>query len=113
MIWSCLLWALSPRRPKSLQEALHPFSFLRTEWTKPALVVDEHDSRSLEVDHHVGLVIAVDIDEAEGHRDEVGVSPVELGTDVDAGVAGVATRQFDDFNAPVQVDGQKMTGHAR
>src|SRR6266567_4802891 len=99
--------------PVVLQKLLHGVALLGTEWTKSPLVVDEDDVSALEVDNHIGLLVAVDIDEAEGHRDEVGVSSVELGADVDTGVAGVATWQFDDFNPPVEVNGQKMTRHAR
>ena len=55
----------SPRLPQVLQETLHRFSFLWTQWAKPSLVVDEYDSCSLKVDNHIGLMIAVDIDEAK------------------------------------------------
>src|SRR6266699_4806192 len=95
--------------PVVLQKLLHGVTLFRAEWAKSPLVVDEDDVSALEVDNHIGLLVAVDIDEAEGHRDEVGVSSVELGADVDTGVAGVTAGQFDDFNTSMEVDGQKMT----
>ncbi len=63
----------SPRRPQALQEALHPFSLLGLEWAKSPLIINEYDSCPLEIDNHIGFVIAVDIDEAEGDRDEIGI----------------------------------------
>jgi hypothetical protein len=72
------------------------------------LIIDEHDLRSLKSDDHIGFMIAVDIEEAEGHCDEVSVCSVELGADVDTGVAGVTAWQFDDLDPPMQVDSQKM-----
>src|SRR5262252_2164648 len=63
--------------------------------------------------NHVELMIAVDINEAQGDRDQVGIRAVELGADVDAGVAGVTAWQLDDLNPPVEIDGQKMTRHTR
>ncbi len=63
-------------------------------------------------DNHVGFMIAVDIDETQGDRDQVGVRAVELGADVDTSVACVTARQFDDFDPSMKIDGQKMARHA-
>jgi len=81
-------------------------------WTKSALIIDEHDLRSLKVDNHVGLMITIDINEVEGDWYKVGIGAIELGANVDTSVACVTTWQFDDFNPPVKVDGEKMTGHS-
>src|SRR5262249_28285696 len=87
-----------------LQEVLNPFALIGAHWTKSALVVDEDDMRPLKGDDHVGLLVAIDIEEAHGHRNKICVRAVELRADVDAGVAGVPTWQFNDLNTPVQVD---------
>lgn len=112
-VTSCTVCPLLMRYPQPLQEALHPFSLLGQKWAKSALIIDEYDLGSLEVDNHIGLMIAVNIDEAEGHRNEVGVRTVELRADVDTSVAGITAGQFDDLNTPMEVDRQKMTRHAR
>jgi len=87
-----------------LQEAFNTIPLLGQNWTKFALVVDEDDLCSLKIDNHIGLLVAVDIDEAESHRDQVDARAVELGANIDTSMTYVTARQFDNFNAPMQVD---------
>src|SRR5215472_7766047 len=95
-----------------LQKLLHEAALLWPEWAKSPLIVDEHDARFLKSDDHVGPMIAVDIDEAEGHRNKVGIVSIELGTDVDTSVSSITTSQFDDFDAPMEVNDNEMAGIA-
>ncbi len=57
---------------------------------KSFLVVHIDDIGILEMDNHIGVMIAVDINKAQCHRDEVLAVPVELRPDIDAGLRGVS-----------------------
>jgi hypothetical protein len=41
------------------------------------------------------------------------LTSMKLGANVDAGVSGITAWQFDNFDAPVQVNSQEVTRHAR
>ncbi len=53
------------------------------------------------------------IDERERHRHEIGIVPIELGAQEDPCVRAVAAWKLDDFDTPVQVERDKMTGYPR
>ena len=75
-----------------LQKLFHGVTLFGTEGTKSTLVVDEYDLRILKVDNHIGHMIAVHIDEAEGYWYKVGIVSIELGTDINAGVSSITAR---------------------
>jgi len=77
-------------------------------WTKAALVVDEHDLAPLHHDHHIGQVVAVQINEAQRDGRLVAARPKELWSQVDTSMGSIATRPFDHLDSPAQVDRQKM-----
>jgi len=62
---------------------LHRLLLLGHRRAEAAPIVDENETRTLKVDDHVGLVIAIHIDKAQGHGDEGIAGAVELGTEVD------------------------------
>jgi hypothetical protein len=60
-------------------------------------------------DEQVGFAISVDIVETERDGREVLPLPEQDGATVDSGPGGITSRQFDEQDAPVQVERKKVT----
>jgi len=66
----------------------------------------------MKMDKHVRSMSAIDIHKAERHRDQIGISPIQLRAEVDAGLRAIATGELDYLDTTIQVERDKMTGCA-
>ena len=96
-----------------LQVLLHGLYFIGGRRAKTSTVVDIDDISILEMDNHIGAMVAVDIHETECHRDELLAVPVELWADIDARFRGIAARKFNHLDATVEIQRDKVAGIAR
>src|SRR5258708_6987344 len=96
-----------------LQVAFDCMKFVWSSRTKPSLVIDKDELRVLKVYDHVRSMIAIDINKAERHRDQIGISPIQLRAKVDAGLRTIATGKLDHLDTTIQVERNKMTWISR
>lgn len=70
----------------------------------------EHDLRGAKLHDHIRLMVVMRIDKLECHWNEVGTGVVELWPHVDLRVAGIPTWKLDDFDASMEIEGDKVAG---
>ena len=103
-------WPYPALLPQLAQALDNLILFAWLHWTKAALVVDEHDLAPLHHDHHIGQVVAVQINEAQRDGRLVAARPKELWSHVDTSMGSIATRPFDHSIRPRRLIARKWLG---
>src|SRR6266567_1344826 len=85
-----------------------PFDFSGFGRSKLPVLVDEDNTLSLDMDHHVWLAIAIDVLERQGDGRHILSIPKQRWSKIDHGMRTVPSRALDHLHATVQVDGDKM-----
>lgn len=96
-----------------LQVALNGMEFVCGSRAKPSILIDIHDTRFFEMNNHIRLMVAIHIDKAERHRYQIRSRTIQLRPEVDTRLRAIAPWQFDDLDATMEIDDDKMTGRAR
>ncbi len=87
------------------------FTCLRVwrEWAEAALIIDPDHLATLYFKKHVRLAIPVDISKTQGHWLLITVRTEQSRANIDAHMAALAARPFDDLNESIQIDRQEVT----
>jgi hypothetical protein len=86
-----------------LQVALYSMELVWGSRAKPSLVIDKDDLRVLKMHDHIWSMIAIDIHKAECHRDQIGIGPIQLRAEIDAGLRAIATGKLDHLDTTIQI----------
>jgi hypothetical protein len=95
-----------------LQVAFDCMKFVWGGRAKASLVIDKDELRVLKMDNHVWSMSVIDINKTQRHRDQIGIGPIQLRAEVDAGLRAIATGELDHLDTTMQVERNKMTGCA-
>src|SRR5260370_858890 len=85
------------------QVLFHCLDFAGVSRAKPSLFVDIDDIGVLEMENHIGVMVAIDIHKTERNRDELLAIPVELRAEINAGLRGVSAGKLNYLDPPVEV----------
>jgi len=84
-------------------------TFSRKQWTKAALVINEHDARPLETHNHVWFVIAIHICERKGNGNKIIIRRIELWANINLCMCSISTRQLNYLDTSIKVNSDEMT----
>src|SRR6266478_6928138 len=91
-----------------LQVTLYGMELVWGSRAKPSLVIDKDELRVLKMHDHIWSMIVIDINKAECHRDQIGIGPIQLRAEVDAGLRAIATGELDYLDTTIEVQCDKV-----
>ena len=95
-----------------LQRLLHLSSLAGEHGAEAGAVIEKDEARSRKTDDHIGLLVAVHINEAQGGWHKIIIGTVELWPTENARVGRISPWYLDNFDMPVQVKCDKMAWKA-
>jgi hypothetical protein len=77
-------------------------------WAKRSILIDKYKATILYAHDHISFSITIDIFKAQRHRGEILSLAYQYRANIDFCFGAISTGTFDNFNAPPQVQGNKM-----